>query len=125
MGRFRARPGIDLRLARRLSRTVDEPVQDTEGEGFENPATGEILPEEANTGTALLAARAYDARPLGNASAEINLLARRFSGDALALKTLASLFHEAGDLFRSHRLYKRFRQARLRTTPHSRRTLIR
>jgi len=112
MGRLRVEAGgLTSALFGVSLETIDEPIQDTEGEGFENPATGEILPEEGQLqrDQHFLAARELMTLGLSeSASAEIDLLARRFSGDALALRTLASLFHEAGDLFRSHRLYKRF-----------------
>ncbi|MBI5454809.1 MAG: transglycosylase SLT domain-containing protein [Deltaproteobacteria bacterium] len=89
----------------------DEPIEDKEAEGFENMATGEVIPEEDSLrrDPHFLAAR--ELMTLGlveSASAEIELLARRFSGETGALTTLASLFHEAGDYYRSHRLYRRF-----------------
>lgn len=91
--------------------TDDEPLEDKGDEGFENLATGETIPEEdpLQRDPHYLAAR--ELMTLGlveSASAEIDLLARRFSGDTGALAALASLFNETGDYFRSHRLYRRF-----------------
>ncbi|MBI2413753.1 MAG: transglycosylase SLT domain-containing protein [Deltaproteobacteria bacterium] len=91
--------------------TDDEPLEDKGDEGFENMATGETIPEEDpfQRDPHYLAAR--ELMTLGlveSASGEIDLLARRFSGDTGALAALASLFNETGDYFRSHRLFRRF-----------------